>query len=373
MKLERFKVERWMDEYEGFLTYDLGETCIDSLKIGELLELCGEDPDAFFSKLKNERLVYGHIHGSPELKAGIAGLYQDLKPENIVPTHGGISANHMVIATLVERTDNVVTVLPTYQQHYSIPESIGAEVRRLWLKKENNFIPDIDELKKLVDQNTKLISICNPDNPTGAMVPKELMEQIVEIARGAGAYILCDEAYRGISEDGSYMYSIADLYEKGISASSMSKIYSLAGLRIGWIATKDKEAMELFCGRRDYDTICCGYIDDILASLALKNKDKLYERNRKILLEGRAVLDKWVNETEGVSYVKPVAGTTALVFYDKDIPSFDFCVKLVKERGVLTTPGSCFEMEHCIRIGYAFSPTVLKTGLDIIAQLLKEV
>lgn len=373
MKLERFKVERWMDEYEGFLTYDLGETCIDSLEIGELLELCGKDPDAFLSGLKGERLVYGHIHGSPELKKGIAGLYRDLTPEDVVPTHGGISANHMVIATLVERDDNVVTVLPTYQQHYSIPESIGAEVRTLWLKKENGFVPDLLEMEALIDENTKLISICNPDNPTGAFVPEDVMMEIVKMADKVDAYILCDEAYRGISEDGSYMYSIADLYDKGISTSSMSKVFGLAGLRIGWIATKNQEIMRQFCGRRDYDTISCGYIDDILASLALEHKDKLYERNAKILLEGRNILDKWVKETEGVDYVRPVAGTTALVYYDKEISSFDFCVRLVKERGVLTTPGSCFEMEHCIRIGYAFSPDVLQKGLDIIAELLKEI
>lgn len=130
--------------------------------------------------------------------------------------------------------------------------------------------------------------------------------------------------------------------------------------------------MKQICGRRDYDTISCGYIDDILAGIALEHKDKIFERNSKILLEGREIVDKWVNETEGVNYVKPVAGTTALVYYDKDIPSFDFCVHLVKDKGVLTTPGSCFEMEHCIRIGYAFSPDVLKTGLDIIAETLKE-
>ena len=372
MKLERFKVERWMDEYEGFLTYDLGETCVDSLEVGELLELCGKDPAEFMEELKGERLVYGHIHGSPELKNGIAGLYKNLTADDVVPTHGGISANHMVIACLVEPTDNVVAVLPTYQQHYSIPESIGAEVRMSWLKKENNFLPDLQELEQLIDENTKLISICNPDNPTGAFVPEDMMKEIVKMAEKVGAYILCDEAYRGVPADGGYMYSIADLYDKGVATSSMSKIFGLAGLRMGWIATKDKDLMAQCHGRRDYDTISCGYIDDILASMALANKDKIFARSAKILEQGREILDKWVSETEGVSYVKPAAGTTALIFYDKDVPSFDFCVKLVKERGVLTTPGSAFEMEHCFRIGYAFSPDVLQKGLSTIADLLKE-
>ena len=114
MKLERFKVERWMDEYEGFLTYDLGETCVNSLTIGELLEICGKNPDEFLTSLKSKRLIYGWIHGSPELNGGIARLYKNLEPSDVVPTHGGISANHMVLATLVEPKDNVIAVLPTY-------------------------------------------------------------------------------------------------------------------------------------------------------------------------------------------------------------------------------------------------------------------
>lgn len=372
MKLERFKVERWMDEYEGFLTYDLGETCIDSLEVGELLDICGVDRDTFFKTIADKRLVYGWIHGSPEFNQGVANLYKDLKPEQVVPMHGAIGANHSVIACLVEPTDNVVSVLPTYQQHYSIPASYGAEVRKTWLKRENNFMPNVEEIRSLVDKNTKLIAINNPDNPTGAFVPEETMKEIVEIARANDAYILCDEVYRGEFEDGSYMYSICDLYEKGVSTGSMSKVFGLAGLRMGWIATKDAELMKAVHGRRDYDTISLGTFDDILASIALANKDKIFARNNKILFEGRKILDQWVNETEGISYVKPVAGTTALVYYDKKVPSFDFCVHLVKDRGVLVTPGEAFDMEGCFRIGYAFSPDVLKKGLDIIAQTLSE-
>lgn len=372
MRLDTFKVERWMDEYEGFLTYDLGETCVDSLKIGELLKLCGKDPAEFMKELEDRRMVYGWIHGSDELKKGIASLYETMTVDDVVPTHGGISANHMVLAELAEPGKNVVTFVPTYQMHYSIPESIGAEVRKLHLKKEEKFLPNLEELKKLVDKDTVLIDICNPDNPTGAVIPKETMVKIVEIAKSVDAYLLCDEAYREYYEDGSAMYSAADLYEKGISTSSMSKFFGLAGLRIGWIATKDKDFMHRMHGRRDYDTISCGVIDDILAGMALAHKDKLIERNSKIIREGRAVLDQWVKDTPSVDYIKPMGGNTALVYYDVDVPSFEFCAHLVKDNGVLVTPGSAFEFEHCFRIGYAFSPDKLKIGLDIIAKTIEE-
>ena len=372
MKIKTFKVEQWMNEFENDAVYNLGETCIDSLKLGELLDVCGVSHEEFFAKLADTRLTYSHIYGSPDVLKGVAGLYENVKPECVIPTHGAVGANNQIIHTLIEPTDNMVCVMPTYQQHYSIPESIGAEVRILQLRPENQFLPDIEELKSLVDENTKMITFNNPDNPTGSWIPRESMEEMVEVARSVGAYVLCDEVYRGISEDGSYMHSVVDLYEKGISVGSMSKIFSLAGLRMGWIATRDEEVVELVHGRRDYDTISCGVIDDMLASMALANKEAIFARNREILLKNRAILDQWVNETEGVHYVRPVAGTTALVYYDMDIPSYDLCVRLIREKGLLFTPGSAFEMEGAVRIGYAFDSKLLKQGLDQFGDFLKE-
>ena len=347
MKIETFKVERWMNDYEDDAIYNLGETCIDSLTIGELLELSGVDPDKYLTGLKDKRLTYSHIFGSPEYVGGVASLYKDLKGENVIPTHGAIGANHMVINALVESTDNMVCVLPTYQQHYSIPRAIGADVRILKLRLENDYLPDLDELRSLVDKNTKMITINNPNNPTGSWIPRETLEAIRDIAAEADAYVLSDEVYRGISEDGSYMDSIVDIYEKGISVGSMSKIFSLAGLRMGMI-------------------------DDMLASLALANKEKIFERNRAILKKNRQILDDWVNSTPQVHYLRPVAGTTALVYYDLDMPSYELCKRLIKEKGLLFTPGAAFEMEGAVRIGYAFDSKLLKEGLDKFTEFLEE-
>ena len=372
MKIRTFKVERWMNEFEEEAKYNLGETCVDSLKIGELLELCGMDADQFLLGLKDVRLTYGHIFGSPEFLKGVSGLYENVKLEHVIPTHGAIGANNMVINTLIEPGDNMVSVMPTYQQHYSIPESLGAEVRILKLRPENDFLPDIDELRSLVDEKTKMITFNNPDNPTGSWIPKESMEAMIDVAKKVGAYVLCDEVYRGISEDGSYMHSVVDLYEKGISVGSMSKIFSMAGVRMGWIVTRDEEALHMMHERRDYDTISCGVLDDMLSSIALANKEKIYDRNRRILNTNRAILDQWVQETEGVHYVRPVAGTTALVYYDMDIPSYDLCVRLIKEKGLLFTPGSAMEMEGAVRIGYAFDSKLLREGLEQFSDFLKE-
>lgn len=372
MKIKTFKVERWMNDYEDDAVYNLGETCIDSFTIKELLELSGYDSDDYLKKLGDTRLTYSHIFGSPEFKSGVAALYENIEPNQVLPCHGATGANAMVLESLIEPADNMISVMPTYQQHYSIPEAIGAEVRILQLTEENDYLPDIAELKALVDENTKMITVNNPNNPTGSWIPIESMKEIVEVAKSVDAYLLSDEVYRGIAEDDSYMYSVTDLYDKGISVGSMSKIFSLAGLRMGWIATKDEYAMNEFMERRDYNTISCGVIDDKLASIALDNRDKIFDRNRQILNTNREILDKWVNETEEVHYKRPVAGTTALVYYDKDIPSYDLCVRLIKEKGLLFTPGSCFEMEGAVRIGYAFDSKLLKQGLDIFADFLAE-
>lgn len=373
MKIATFKVERWMNEYEESCKYNLAETCVDSLTIKEVLELSGENVEQYMMNLADTRLTYGHIFGSPELLEGIASLYEDVDPSEIIPLHGAIGANNQVIHTLIEPSDNMVSVMPTYQQHYSIPESIGAEVRILNLNLENHFLPDIEELKSLVDKNTKMITINSPNNPSGSVIPLEQMKEIVEVAKSVGAYVLCDEVYRGISEDGSYMPSIVDIYDKGISVGSMSKTFSMAGVRMGWIVSKDKELIHLCHERRDYDTISCGAIDDKLAALALKNKEAILKRNRKIVLDNRKILDDWVNSTPEVYYQKPVAGTTALVYYKKDIPSTELCVQLFEKKGVLFTPGECFEMEGAVRIGYAFDSKLLKQGLDLFTEFLREI
>lgn len=374
MDIKTFKVEQWMNENETHCKYNLAETCIDSMTVREVLEMAGLDVTAFMSNLADTRLTYGDIDGSPALLDGIASLYTDvIKPENIIPLHGAIGANYHIIMTLIEPTDNMVSVMPTYQQHYSIPESIGAEVRILNLNLENHFLPDIEKLRSLVDENTRMITINNPNNPSGSLIPKEIMEQVIEVARSVDAYILCDEVYRGISEDGSYMDSIVDLYEKGISVGSMSKCWSMAGVRLGWIAARDMDLLRRCHERRDYDTISCPVIDDKLAALALANKDKITVRNREILLRNRKILDDWVNATPEVYYQKPVAGTTALVYYKKNMPSRELCKQLLDKTGVLFTPGECFEMEGSVRIGYAFDPEVLQKGLHLFAEFLKTI
>lgn len=368
MNIKPFAVEEWMNEYEVGARYNIAETCVDSVSLDELFALTGEDKEAFLKDFCARRLTYGDIWGSDGLREGICKLYHTVKPGEVVLTHGAAGANHHVFCSLISPGERVVSIMPTYQQLYSIPASIGADVAIMHLKQENSYLPDLDELKALVTPETKMICINNPNNPTGALMSRELLEQIVEIARSVDAYILCDEVYRHLTQEDGWCESIADLYEKGISVSSMSKVFSLAGLRMGWIATHDKDALAAFLSHRDYDLISCGMFDDAAASLALRHSDKMIRRNQTIVRENLAILDAWVQEHPHFYYTKPQAGTTALVCYDFDIPSYDFCKRMYHATGAFVTPGDCFEQPHSMRIGYACDVQTLKAGLAALAK-----
>lgn len=368
MNIKPFAVEEWMNEYETGARYNIAETCVDSVSLDELFALTGESKDEFLSKFCATRLTYGDIWGSDALREGVCRLYRTVRPDEVVLTHGAAGANHHVFCSLISAGDRVVSIMPTYQQLYSIPEAIGADIAIMHLKQENHYLPDLDELKALVTPGTKMVCINNPNSPTGALMSRELLEQIIEIARGVDAYVLCDEVYRHLTQADGWCESVADLYEKGVSVSSMSKVFSLAGIRMGWIATHDKAAVKAFLSHRDYNLISCGMFDDAVASLALRHSDEMIRRNQAIVRENLAILDEWVQAHPHFYYTKPQAGTTALVYYDYDIPSYEFCERLYHETGSFVTPGECFEQPHSMRIGYACDAQTLKDGLAALAD-----
>lgn len=371
MQIKPFAVEEWMNAYENDAVYNIAETCVDSVSVDELFQMTNEDRDAFLNAFCARRLTYGDIEGQPAFKDGICGLYKTVKPEDIVVTHGAAGANHHVFYSLVEPGDKIISIMPTYQQLYSIPESYGADLTVMHLKKENGYLPDLSELEALAQGGVKLICLNNPNNPTGALMSKETLLKIVDIARKAGAYLMVDEVYRHLTQTDEWTESVADLYEKGISVSSMSKVFSLAGIRLGWICCRDKAFIKNCLSHRDYNLISCAMFDESLAAVALKHKDKLLDRNRAIVRKNLSILKAWVDSEPHLSFVCPSAGTTALVYYDFDIPSYTFCENMFKKTGAFVTPGDCFEEPHSMRIGYACDEQVLQDGLRAVSAYIK--
>lgn len=371
MIIKPFKVEEWMNKYEVGAKYNIAETCVDSITLEELWKMTGIDGEQFWKEFSKKRLTYGDIEGNPKFLEGVSGLYKTIEMENIIPTHGAAGANHHVFYSLINPGDRIISIMPTYQQLYSIPESYKADVQIMQLKQSNSYLPDLDELKRLAIPGTKMICINNPNNPTGALISNEMLKEIVKIAREVDAYVLCDEVYRHLTQDDVWCESIVDIYEKGISVSSMSKVFSMAGLRLGWIATHDMDVVRSCLSHRDYNLVSCGMFDEMIAGIALEHKEKLLERSRKIVRKNLAILDQWVSNEKHVYYTKPQAGTTALVYYDFDMPSYEFCERMYHETGAFVTPGECFEEEHSMRIGYASDSDVLKDGLWAITEFMK--
>jgi aspartate/methionine/tyrosine aminotransferase len=369
MHIAPFGVEIWMNEFEKTCKLNLAETCVESITMAELLVLCGKD-DSALAEVLPFKMTYGDIEGSDRLRDAIAALYETQKRENVLVTLGTVGANSLVHQALISRDDKVISVVPTYQQHYSIPESIGADVHLLQLKPENGFLPDLDELRTMATPGTRLIAINNPNNPTGSLMDQAMLESIAAIASDIDAWLLCDEVYRGTDQEGSGMTeSIADLYEKGISTAGMSKAFSLAGLRIGWLAGPT-DVIEQVMIHRDYNTISVSMMDDHYAAMALENHQAILERSQRITRENLVILTDWVENEPLVSWVRPRSGTTALLKYAVDMSSRDFCVQLLEETGVLFTPGSTLNMEGHVRIGYANRSDILRAGLDLVSGFL---
>lgn len=282
-----------------------------------------------------------------------------------------------MLTTIVRPGDHVVAFIPSYQQLYSLPESIGADITLLKLHEENGWLPDIDELREAVNDKTRLICLSNPNNPTGAVMPVEMMHEIKKIADQHGTYIFCDEAYRGLSHsgrpgDGSFFApSFIDIYDKAVVTGGMSKTFALAGLRLGW-AAGPQDIIDDINRHRDYHIISVGKIDEMLAAIAIENRDAVLERNVAICRENLAVIDKWISDESHVSYVKPDSATTCFVKFDFDMTSSELCHRLREEAGVLFVPGYAFESDDHFRLGFGNPKEEIETGLAAFSEWIKK-
>ncbi|HTX70059.1 MAG TPA: aminotransferase class I/II-fold pyridoxal phosphate-dependent enzyme [Thermoleophilia bacterium] len=371
MRIEPFFVEQWMNAHETTATWNIAETCVHSLTLEQLLELSG-DADGVLRRLRETWLGYGDIVGSPRLREAIAALYGErIGPDNVLTANGAIGANFLALYALVEPGTTVVSVQPTYQQLFSVPESLGADVRVVRLREEDGYLPDVEAIRAAADDRTTLIVLNNPNNPTGALIDEPLLLEIASVAREHDAWLFCDEVYRKLEhEPGTTAPSVADLYEKGVGSGSMSKSYSLAGLRTGWVAGP-VEIIRRCLDVRDYTTISAGVLDDALAAVALEHLDAVLARSLGIVRGNLAVVHDWISREPRLRYVRPRAGTIALVHYDLDIPSADFCQGLFDGTGAFVMPGIAFGEEHAFRLGYAGARGVLEGGLAAVSGYLR--
>ncbi|KAK3627647.1 hypothetical protein LTR56_019099 [Elasticomyces elasticus] len=388
-----FSVEQWMDKYETTAKFNIAETCCASVSIEELVSLsenkeCKASDIIDLSAIQN----YGEIRGSTPLRNNLSRLYSSkvgtpLPPDNILITPGAISANFLVFYALLKPGDHVICHYPTYQQLYSVPASLGAEVDLWKSKPDNKWLPDFDELKAMVKDNTKMIILNNPQNPTGQVLPKSLLQQIVDLAASKDIVVFSDEVYRplfhGITPmDKDFPPSILSMgYKNTITTGSLSKAYSLAGVRVGWLASRNRDIIEQCASARDYTTNAVSQLDQQVAAFAL-SPDTLHSllgRNIQLAKANLELIERFViKHDEYCSYTKPVAGTTAFVKFERDGKPIDakvFCETLQAKTGVMFLPGDVGfgeEWKGYVRIGYVNRTEVVKEGLEELRKFMRK-
>jgi aspartate/methionine/tyrosine aminotransferase len=318
--------------------------------------------------------------------------------ENVVITQGAIAANHLAFYSLIGPGDHVVCHYPTYQQLYATPKSLGAEVDLWKASPERGWIPSFEDLRGLIRPNTKLIVLkyaacswlpsnasSNPNNPTGAILPRRLLVQIVELARLKNIIVMSDEVYRPIfhsvsPDDDDFPPSILSLgYANTIATGSLSKAYSLAGIRVGWLASRSSALVERVRDARHYTTISVSIVDSHIAAFALAppTADALVQRNVRLARENLDILSGFIAGNAGCDWVRPRAGTTAFVRFVRDgapVDAAELCRQLVEEAGVLLVPGDVAfggEFKGFVRVGFVCDTGVLQAGLAAVEEWMK--
>jgi len=368
MRLQPFEMERWQSIWENQVKYNLSESGVHPLKLSELLN--GDDEE-----FRNQSLGYVQTNGTIELRKTISTMYANADAEEVLVTNGSSEANFAALWFFLDRGAEVAVMLPNYMQIWGLVKTFRAKVKPFWLREsKDRWIPDIAGLRKSATKKTKLIALCNPNNPTGATITREEVDEICAIAKKTGAWILSDEVYHGAELDGHPTPTFWDKYDKVIVTNGLSKAYGLPGLRMGWAVAKGGMAGKLWA-YHDYTTISPNALSDYLARKVLQPtvREKILGRTRKILSKNLPIVSSWVDRhRDCFSFVPPKAGAIAFLKYNLKISSRKFTEQLVKDQSTLVVPGDHFGMGRYIRVGYGCYEESLTAGLNRIGDWVKD-
>lgn len=351
MKIRSFQLERYFARYEFNARYLLASSDCEALSIQELLNL----EEGAAEQFQQQWLGYTESQGSPELRQAITTLYQSISPDQVLVHAGAEEAIFTFMNAMLAKGDHIIVHFPCYQSLFEVANAIGCEVTRWETRAEDGWELDLDILQHSIKENTKAIIVNCPHNPTGYLMSKSKQQQIIELAREHGCMIFSDEVYRGLEQEPDETLPAAcDLYENAVSLGVMSKTFGLAGLRIGWIATRNQEIYASMASMKDYLTICNSAPSEFLATVALRNKSTIIARNRAIIERNLALLDEFFAKYSHLfNWTAPRAGSIAFpsIRFAQDVEHF--CVDLVQKRGVMLLPGTCYDFgQKHFRIGF---------------------
>jgi aspartate/methionine/tyrosine aminotransferase len=368
MKIEKFEMERMQSTWENLVEMDMSESGIRPVSLRELSQM-GLDLDAILDM----PLGYSQSNGTIPLREKLAALYPGATPDHIEVTNGTSEANYLLGLTLLRAGDQVAFEVPNYMQFGGIPDSLGANVRRFSLRLDRGWEPDWDEFDGAVTDQTRLVYVSNPNNPTGSILSEEAMKRMVARCEQTGAYLLADEVYLGAEIACERTRSFWGMSDRVIVTSGLSKAYGIPGVRIGWIVGPKDVVAECW-SQHDYLTIGPNKISDAVACVAVEaaNREKLYARTRGILQHNLPVMREWANSFRGfLAFREPQAGALCLVRYQSSTPSYELCERVRVNQSVLIVPGAQLGLEGYLRIWLGGKPEFLTEGLRRIGEELR--
>jgi len=368
--IDLFRMERMQSLYWWQVEYDLSESGVKPLSIEDLL---GGDVDP--TEFLRTKLGYPLSEGSPETRERIAGWYPGATSANVTMTNGGSEANHLTLWTLMEPGDRLAFMLPNYLQGWGLGRHYGEATDTFGLKMaEGRWVLDLDQLERAVTPKTKAVMVCTPNNPTGHVLTEEEVSAVVEAAGRVGAWLVCDEIYRGAEVDSDETSpTFWGRYEKVVVTSGLSKAFGMPGLRIGW-AVAPENLIEDIWVRHDYTTLTPGMISDILCGVAMEpgRREWILARTRRIIRDHLPRLQEWIRSHGDVfRYVRPTAGAITYVEYDLPIDSTELTERIREEQSVLLVPGDMFGLGRGIRLGFGYDIEHTLKGLARVDEVLR--
>ncbi|KAJ5627140.1 aspartate aminotransferase [Penicillium herquei] len=398
VQVKPFVLDNWVRQFKPAARVSLHDTCVDPLSLQQISQFQATESSVVPVNISNP-LLYGSVLGSRSLQDNIFSLYANEVDNpadqlSLSVTQGAISANFLVLDTTLGPGDHVICQYPTYQQLYDVPRRAGAEVSLWRTCAKKSWIPDTNELYSLAKENTKMIIINNPNNPTGALIPLDILESIVDFAAERNIIVFSDEVFRplfhGISPENPAppsIISLAGKYQNLIATSSLSKAYSLPGIRVGWVISPNTELVNQVVEARDYTTISVSQVDQDIASYALDAavQAQILQRSLAICSHNLKTLERFiVDHSRWLRWVKPSGASSAFVQVlnpESGVPVDDkmFCERMIRECGLLIVPGGeTFgtegkeDFKGYLRVGFVCSTEKFEEALKIWGRYLDQ-